>query len=389
MKKHFRVCIFSIIAAAMIAAATPSSAAIAAEGLEESKASAVAWLKDKLAQNCPMQTFETTDPLLSTASYTYENAVCALALISEGEYEDAAKILDALTAGMEKDVEFHNRFRNAYMAGKASDLPGYWDDAKGEWIQDAYMVGSSTKSNAAAALALLIYYKTEAKESYLNAAVTALDWIIDNCQDDSPGFTAGYTGWPNAGAATVFTYKSTADNCWMLAASRRLGELTGWKKYIEAASSASLFLTQNMFSEGDSRYFQGTTEDGVTPATNLLLTEAQALPALCLYDGSGMDNMERCMTTDGGYSYDNSDTDGLWLEGTAIAAQALQKTGHESAASAAFEAMKNCQLPSGGFPQASIEVLQTGELDHVITDLPSAGPAAWFIMSCNDWNPLV
>ncbi len=389
MKKHFGVRIISAAAAVLIAAAMPSAAALASEDAEASKASAAGWLKENLAQNCPMKTFETTDPLLDTASCTYENAVSALALISEGDDEDASKILDALVDGMEKDVEFHDRFRNAYMAGKASDLPGYWDDGKGEWIQDAYMVGSSTKSNAAAALALLLSYKNEANERYLNAAVTALDWIIDNCQDDSPGFTAGYTGWPNAGQATVLTYKSTADNCWMLAAARRLGEITGWKKYIEAASSASLFLTQNMFSEGDTRYFQGTKEDGVTPATNLLLTEAQALPLFCLYDGSGMDNMERCMTTDGGYSYDNSNTDGLWLEGTAMAAQALKKAGRENASESAMEAMRKYQLPSGGFPQASIGELQTGELDHVITDIPSAGPAAWYIMACNDFNPLV
>lgn len=388
MNKKFRNRITAILAASLTAAILPFTSATASEGFTTSKEAALRWLRNNVATQCPMQTFDTTDPLLSTASYTYENALSALSLMSEGDYETASEILDALVTGMEKDAEFSDRFRNAYMVGKASDLPGYWNDEANTWVQDAYMAGSGTKSNAAAALALLTYYKEEANERYLNAAVTALDWIIDNCQDDSPGFTAGYTGWPNADAAEILTYKSTADNCWMLAASRELGNLTEWKKYIEASSSASLFLTQVMYSEGDSRYFQGTLEDGSTPATGLLLTEAQALPVLCLYDGSGMDNMERCQTEEGGYSYDNSSTEGFWLEGTGLAALALKRTGFDSTSENALAAMEKLQLSSGCFPQASIAELPTGEQDRVISDIPSAGPAAWFIMACNNWNPL-
>ena len=104
-------------------------------------------------------------------------------------------------------------------------------------------------------------------------------------------------------------------------------------------------------------------------------------------DDSGIDNMEKCLADDGGYSYDNSDTSGSWLEGTAIAALALKETGDKEGADKAISAMENFQLSSGTFPQASVPELATGETDHIINDLPSIGACAWFILAVNGWNP--
>ena len=142
-----------------------------------------------------------------------------------------------------------------------------------------------------------------------------------------------------------------------------------------------------MYSAGDSRFYQGTQDDGETPVANLILTEVQATAALCLDDDSGMDNMERCLAADGGYSYDNSCSDGSWLEGTAIAALALKQIGKEEEAEAALTMMEGLQTPSGAFPQASIPELKTGEKDRVINDWPSVSPCAWFILAVNGENP--
>ena len=361
----------------------------AADGsLEQAKDAAVGYLKAAVADKCPIASYETDDPLISAASYTYESAVAALALMSEGEYEDAARILDAFVQGMKTDSEFKDRFRNAYMVGSPSDLPGYWNNEKAQWLQDAYQVGTSTKSSSAAAVALLTYHSERPNEEYLNTAVAGIDWILDNCQDGNPGFTSGYTGWKNDNAFTDLTYKSTTDNLWMAAACRLLETATGWSKYGDAASSAEQFVKEKMYSAGDSRFFQGTQDDGETPVANLILTDVQATAVLCLDDDSGMDNMEKCLAKDGGYSYDNSNCDGSWLEGTAIAALALKQIGNEEKAEAALEAMEQMQLPSGSFPQASISELKTGEQDRTINDWPSVAPCAWFVLAVNGVNPL-
>ena len=380
--------LFVVPVLALLISAMPVSSAFAEEAHKASKDLALGYLKSALEDKCPMTTFETDDSLISSASYTYENAIAAIAFLSEGDSESAEKVLDALALGMAKDKEFSDRFRNAYMAGKASDLPGYWNDEAGEWYQDANQVGTSTKSSCAAATALLLGYNETKKEDYLNAASAGINWIISNCSDDAPGFTSGYNGWPNDNADEVLTYKSTADNIWMYAACILLKEATGWDTYDSAASSAQEFVTDAMFSAGDSRFFQGTKEDGETPVTNLICADIQGLAALSFGDESGLDNMESCLTSDGGYSYDNSATDGFWLEGTAIAALALSESGDAETAEAALTAMEAQQLSTGAFPQASVSVLATGEKDREISGWPSVGASAWYILAVNGYNPL-
>ena len=382
-----------VLAVLLVVMLVPAAAADG--GHEQAKAAAVDCLKAAAEAACPIPTYETDDPLLSVSSYTYENALAALALMSEGEYADAARILDALVTGMQKDAEFNGepdkdpRFRNAYMVGSPADLPGYWNNELNQWIQDAYQVGMGTKSSCAAAVALLTYNRAIPNEDYLNTALKGVNFVLDYCGDGNPGYTSGYTGWRTTGPYTDLTYKATTDNLWLATACRMLEEATGWDTYGEAASSALQFVTENMYSSGDSRFFQGTQEDGVTPVTGLVLTDVQALASLCLDNDSGMDNMEKCLAADGGYSYDNSCTDGSWLEGTAIAALALKQIGKEEEAEAALTMMEGLQTPSGSFPQASIPELKTGEKDRTINDWPSVGPCAWFILAVNGENPFL
>ena len=101
---------------------------------------------------------------------------------------------------------------------------------------------------------------------------------------------------------------------------------------------------------------------------------------------SGMNNIKQAAASDGGYSYDNSNKSGSWLEGTAIAALAWKEIGETEKAESVLNAMQKFQLPSGAFPQASVPELLTGEL-RVLNDWPTTGAAAWFIMAVNGYNP--
>ena len=378
-----KVCV--LLSSAILFFTVPSAAAEG--GHETAKQAAVGYLKTAVQTACPITTYETDDPLLSVTSFTYDSAMAAIALMSEGDYGDAALILDSFVTCMKKDAEYNDRFRNAYMAGNPSELPGFWDDVAGQWIQDAYQVGTGTKSSCAACYALLMLYEESQNEEYLNTAVVGIDWIIDSCDDGNPGFTSGYTGWKGSETYTELTFKSTADNLWMAAACERAAAVPGWGIYEEAAAKARSFVTENMYSDSDSRFFQGTQDDGVTPSANLILSEVQALAQLCIGDDSGMDNVEKCLAPDGGYAYDNADISGSWVEGSAMAALALKETGNDEAAENAITAMEELQISSGSFPQASVPELKTGEKDRVINDLPSIGACAWFILAVNGWNP--
>ena len=382
MKKGF-VFLTVILAFALI-----FSSVLAQEGHEDQKRLALAYLQSAVSAKCPVRTFETDDPLISVSSYTYESAVAALALMSEGDRESASLILDAFVAGMEADAEFKDRFRNAYAAGNAKDLPGYWDNGLEQWIQDAYQIGAGTKSNAAAAAALLTAYQAEPNEAYLNTAMKAVNWVIGYCQNGEPGFTSGYNGWRQVeNNFTDLTAKAVVDNIWMYRACQLLADITGWDKYSAAASSAYDFVTEKMYSAGDSRFFQGTAADGVTPSANLVLTDVQALAALAFGNDAGMDNIERNLASDGGYSYDNSATDGSWTEGTAIAVLALKQAGETEKAEKALSALDAFQLSSGVFPQASVSELKTGESDRTISGWPAVGATAWYVLAVNGTNP--
>ena len=370
-----------VAAAAAVILVCQSMTAAAQDASGQAKEKAVEYLKSRIEAQCPVASFEVDDPLLSVSSYTYDSSIAAMALISAEEYDAASSILDAFVEGVNHDPEFNDRLRNAYMAGKASDLPGYWDEEQEMWIQDAWQVGSSTKSSCAAAVAMLMYDQARSSDAFLDTAITAVDWVIDNCRDGGAGFTSGYTGWLNAGNSTELTYKTTVDNLWMYAACTMLAEATGWDKYTEAADSAYQFVTEEMYSAGDTRFFQGTKTDGTTPVTNLISVEPQALAALCLNDDSGLDNIDSCLAPDGGYAYDNSAAEASWLEGTFMTAQAFRKIGDAETADRILTAMVPLQLPTGAFPQAGSAELSTGEADVVLHDWPSVCSCAWFILA--------
>ena len=138
-------------AAVAVLLACQSMPAAAQDATGQAKEKAVEYLKSRIEAQCPVASYEVDDPLLCVSSYTYDSAIAAMALISAEEYDAASSVLDALVEGVNHDPEFNDRLRNAYMAGKATDLPGYWNEEQEMWIQDAWQVGSGTKSNCAAA----------------------------------------------------------------------------------------------------------------------------------------------------------------------------------------------------------------------------------------------
>ena len=366
------------------------SAAAFAEEHSASKAKALSYLQSKLDEQCPMQTFETEEPALSNAAYSYDSAIAALAFISEGDMERASRILDTFVVGIGDDPEFHDRIRNAYMSGNASTLPGYWNTQANSWYQDEYQVGTSTCTTAAVAVALLTYNSLQENSSYVDTAIKGIDWILANCSDSNPGYSAGYDGWPNANKVTVYTSKGTLDNLWLYAACNKLAETTGWEKYAEAAENAYSFVTEKMYSQGDTRFFEGTAPDGVSPNGNNVTVNAQCMAYLVLGEDAGLDNVKsNCKSKDGGFAYDNTtnNAEGFWVEGTAMTALSFSMQGETDVADRALSTIESVQLPSGGFPDASIPELSTGDMGLTYTDMPRIASSAWYILAVNGYNP--
>lgn len=348
-----------------------------------SKNKTIEYLKSRLSLACPLASYETEQQELENTAFSYDNALTALAFISNGNKAEAKKILDAFLTGIEEDRYISDRVRNAYRAGDASNLPGWWT---GRWYEDAYQVGTNPGNSSYVALALLQYDRRWGESSYVETACTIMDWVIDNCSDESCGFTAGYDGWPENGAVTVYTTKSTEHNIDAYAAFTRLYELTGMEKYKTAAASAKEFVL-SMYNAAEGRFYLGTKYDGLTPLTDNTVLDAQSWAFLSLGDSRAISCALSMKTSEGGYPFRKSYTDnGFWPEGTAFTALALRLSANDGEAVSALSAMERVQLASGGFNSSTVSVLDTG-LGWSYYDTPHIAPAAWYILAVNGFNP--
>lgn len=174
------------------------------------------------AKNAPvlLRSYDTEKKELSNSAYTYDNALVAMAFLSEGMYDKAAEILDAFVYASENDRYHPGRIRNAYRAGCVAPDPGWEDGARvpgfidenGNWAEDAYQVGCNVGNTSFVALAMLQYDRVCCTNKYTDTAETLMNWVLDECTDGGLGYTAGFDGWPENGKVSRYTYKSTEHN---------------------------------------------------------------------------------------------------------------------------------------------------------------------------------
>ena len=354
------------------------------------------------------RSYDTDNVYIRNAAFSYDNALAAMAFISAGCGEEAAKLLDSFVYAVEHDRFQPDRVRNAYAAGDitafpgwdgSARLPGWYDAESGQWFEDRYQTGSNVGNTSYVALALLQYDAVYGNEAYLNTARILMDWVIDHCSDGGAGFTAGYDGWPEGGAETTypFTYKSIEHNIDACAAFNRLYARTGDGRYAEAADSALAFI-QSMYDEEKRVFYTGTLDDGVTPNTDNLVLDAQVWACMALgeafepYEAS-LDAVKGMCTPEGGYPFCAANANGgWWAEGTAYTALMYRLRGEHDQAASALAALEGIQLDSGLFPAATVDNLSTGfglfdGSPWEYGTAPHIAPTAWFVMAVNGFNP--
>ncbi|MBQ3285459.1 MAG: hypothetical protein IJH40_07440 [Ruminococcus sp.] len=381
--------------------------------LEKAKTAAIDELSDRLAEtqkypgksNVMLRSYDTDQKELANTAYTYDNALTAMAFLSEDRRSDAEELLDAFEYAVENDRFKSGRIRNAYAADmiywnedgrKSVKLPGWYNGS--EWCEDAQQVGSGTGNTSYAALALLQYDKKYDTDRYLDTAKALMDWVISDCSDSSDGFTAGVNGWPEEyGKAQILTYKSTEHNIDAYAAFRQLYEATGDEKYQKAADSALSFI-RSMYNEEGGYFYTGTGDDGVTPNTDVIVLDAQVWSALAMGDEfkpyeRALGMVEQMKTEEGGYPFcrDNQNG-GFWCEGTAFTALMYKLRADEDGFNDAMDVLCDTQLDNGLFPAATVDNLSTGMYlpdgsSWEYRQDPHIAPAAWFVMAANGFNP--
>ncbi len=374
-----------------------------------------------------LRSYDTENQYLRNTAFSYDNALVAMALISEGKQKEAKEILDAFVYAVLNDRSLYlggpdditsaartekkkeaMRVRNAYAAGGISAypgwesgarLPGWYDGETRVWYEDRYQVGSNVGNTSYVALALIHYYNTYGGSEYLETACSLMNWVIDHCTQGGNGFTGGFDGWETGKPPLVypFTYKSTEHNIDAFAAFSALFAATGEGRYEKAAMSARRFV-ESMYDEEKGCFLIGVLEDGVTPNTSVIVLDAQVWCAMALGDSfssypAALEMIGRMKTEEGGYPFClENPNGGWWAEGTAYTALMYRVLGDEEKYEEAMNALVGIQLENGLFPAATVGHLSTGlELfdgsDWEYSSDPHIAPAAWFVMAANGFNP--
>jgi hypothetical protein len=330
-----------------------------------------------------------------TSSVTYDDAVVIDAYLAERTQAGRARaevIGDGLLYVQDHDPAHDGRIRAAYAP---NPLLGPGD-------VDATDPASLAGNMAWAGQALVQLYAATGRAAYLAGAEAIGDWVQAHCHDVRGA--GGYTGGETA-AGQQIEWKSTEHNIDLYALFTLLARETGARGaqvWSARAAWARRFIASMW--NGKQGYFDvGTTSDGVTPNTALLPEDVNSWSFLALRDpayAASVTWIERNLAvTAGGFSgvsYCTGDRSGVWFEGTAHLADALELRGdpRDDALAARYLAdIYNAQARgrSGdglGIIAASKDGLGDCLGDSYYTSLHT-GTTAWYILAAKKIDPFL
>ena len=378
--------------------------------------------KPRLDEPRLLQSFVIEDPLneapLANAAYTYDNALAMLAYLSRGlpqDIERARLIGKALAYAQRHDPIYSDgRLRNAYRAGELFDLatgkvllPGWWSEKEGKWFVDSFCYTQHTGNMAWALLAWLRYQEVTGSDEFLQNCLDLAQWLLENTRDTrgEGGFTGGvalvFKGEDEGAAEEKLLWKSTEHNLDLYVAFKKLYQLTGDEKWLEASNEAKNFVL-SMWSSAEKHFWTGTLPDGETINKDVIPTDCQTWGLLSLRDKAfnGMpwaeENNLLCpkdlLAPYCGFDF-NSNLDGVWFEGTAQAAVAYRFLKEADKARYYLTQLERAQRElgkgSGGLVAAwplNGEKVDTGFGWDYFQRL-HVGATAWYIFAKEAYNP--
>jgi len=326
-----------------------------------------------------------------TASSIYDDALIIDAYLAEGTAGGRARaqaignaLLSALAQAAPQGGGLHDDYAPAPVYLPADVQP---------------VTSSQTTGNAAwAGNALLQLYAATRVTSYLSGAETMAAWIQVNSADSrgQGGYTGGY-----AGSGTRLQWKSTEQNIDVYAFFSLLARESGLAVWAARAATARTFIV-SMWNPAAGRFSLGTLTDGVTtndsPQTedvnswSYLALQSPAYAASVDWD---VRNLASAAGQMHGVSICPGDRTGVWFEGTAHLADALQiraRAGDSAPAAAYLSDLAYAQAHGPdedglGIMAASRDGLTDCEGDSVYASLHT-GTTAWYILAARGINPL-
>jgi hypothetical protein len=247
--------------------------------------------------------------------------------------------------------------------------------------------------------ALVRLYAATGRRAYLTAAEAIGNWVQAHCRDTrGPG---GYTGGETAGGQKI-EWKSTEHNIDLYALFSMLAAQTHDPAWSARAAWARFFVT-SMWRPRLGRFYVGTTTDGFTPNDAYLPEDVNSWSYLALRDpryaaSVSWDVRNLAVSAGGaaGVSFCRGDRAGVWYEGTAHLADALEIRGEPGDAARAARYLADLYRAQADGPgtdrRGIIAVSRDGLRDcDGGTHFASlhTGTTAWYILAAKKVNPFV
>ena len=336
----------------------------------------------------PTSTFDNGD-----ISYTYDDAVTVIALLRRGRANDLkrAKVLgDSLVYVQTHDPSADGRVRAGYHAKRLIEDDGSPNIAGAT---------SDTGNLAWTGMAFVQLYHVTGQATYRTAAEAIANFIQMNTYDTRGA--GGYTGGIKADQ-TKITYKSTEHNIDLYALFSMLAQTTGDQSWADDAQHALVF-TEAMWNSNKGNFYIGTGNDGVAinksdPTPEDVQTWSYLSTGLGKYQGSIDWAVNNLWATSGafeGLSFEVKDRSGVWFEGTAHAAAALEArdlSGDEQSAEKFLSDIETGQAKAPnadgkGIDAASKDGLKTGDGGDEYFASLHIGATSWYCLAKQAANP--
>lgn len=325
-----------------------------------------------------------------TDSVTYDDALIIDALLARGAPEDLAraKLLgEALLYVQANDPAHDGRIRAAYApspltapsAVQASDATS--DVGNMAWVGQA----------------LVQLYARDGDGAFLAGAKSIGEWIFANAYDTRGA--GGYTGGENPNGSRIM-WKSTEHNIDLFSFFELLATQTGEEAWRTRAQWARGFVA-SMYNAMGGFFYVGSGEDGVSVNASVFAEDVNSWSYLALQDAEWAPSLdwERTHLSASrrgfsGVSFCTGDRSGVWFEGTAHLADALElrNAPGDAALAAGYLADIAHAQASGlhtdgeGIIAASKNGLRTCEGERYFASLHT-GATAWYLLALNRADP--
>ncbi len=326
-----------------------------------------------------------------TDSETYDDALTLDAFLVEGSADGVARastIGNGLLYVQANDPKGDGRIRAAY-------APGALTSPQSVVIRDAT---SDVGNMAWVGKALTRLAAATGNSNALAGAERIGAWIETNCRDTrgAGGFTGGLTA---SGAA--IRWKSTEHNIDLEAFYSMLSAETGAAEWSSDADWARGFVT-TMWDGPGGHFYVGTLDDGVTPNLAEQPEDVNSWSYLTLEDPTyaasiDWDVQNLAVTTRQGFagvSFCEGARKGVWFEGTAHLADALEARGRPGDAALAQQYLSDIQTAQARGPNtdgsgiiAASKRLSDCDGDYYFPSL-HIGATSWYVLAALGVDPM-